>query len=904
MRWKRNNSHQPGVIIIFFFAFLFLLFSCSRDKNLSEFGFESFKYYKFRISGKAEKPNTKGEEKNKGNDLESDKEGCEEFESGGTEGEAFWKGWRKWQGKRPDFELGTSRFPFEISLEFYPVWEFGQEEPNSPDGFLVVHIANFQENVSAQIKVYIEAQRCVRIYGENEVVFSVVGVESFYVALKIKGRGDFWVSVYAQLENTPIITKESIVIVKRSRREIFGVRVGDYYLKSIYEEMIEEAKKREGAEYYKPSQIAIYAEEQAENPPDPIELELPSAEEIGVFAPPEEGVDVEYEETGAGPESWEIQLEPHSTEHYTFRGYVAFWDPYGKRYLAPYGAGVYVYDEDELSADDFICSATVREDGYFECSGKAYDFLSRPDPYVYIVPRNSVLEVRDCMVKDQYFRVVLKEFGPQGSGIKEAGTEENPVVIPDIFRAPYWIFRAIYTSWVRNFDAVWGLEMGNYEVCYPSYESYYNSSDRKIYVGEREAHSPSEVVKLFGFALMHKLYEYKTEFPKSLFASFQCWNSFITPAGGVNTPEAKEWAFKRGFAYALALYTFDTSKYCLLGEPHPTKDTCQGFIDLEGSTSLSEPYLPHQQDFKKWIRHFCDEYFSIFGLREKMFLGYSWEYPGYVASAIWDLYDDMTEADKNLWTVCEWSEERYEYVLKSDKRTPCEVCQFHRIEGRYPCDELKMEWGDFLLTLYNYKPKDYVDFAFKLNSFIGVDEKLKEKIDRVSKFNGIEFLPKIPIQVEIDLKKRATPASLVKIISLSWYDCSGVETEFKIFSDVIISIPFPSGANNQETFTTLDVSCVLRSYDLDHMMMRYCLTGLEGITVTKLQEQMILVGQEKHRSTLFARQINFHWLILIYLVSIQTLFFLMLLGAMMKMVLYGYIIGIVDTMCQIQFLIR
>jgi phosphoglucomutase len=117
------------------------------------------------------------------------------------------------------------------------------------------------------------------------VTFSVSGVESFYVALKIKGNGEFWISVYAQLENTPIIKRESIVVVKKERREIFALRV-DEYLREIYEEMLSKAEKREGAEYYKPSQIAIYTDEIADEPADPIELKLSSPEELGVYAPP------------------------------------------------------------------------------------------------------------------------------------------------------------------------------------------------------------------------------------------------------------------------------------------------------------------------------------------------------------------------------------------------------------------------------------------------------------------------------------------------------------------------------------------------------------------------------------------------------------------------------------------
>ncbi|MFZ8804567.1 MAG: hypothetical protein ACO2PO_16515 [Candidatus Calescibacterium sp.] len=132
------------------------------------------------------------------------------------------------------------------------MWQFGNDEPNSPDGFLIIHIANFQENVTSQFSIYVETQRCVRIYGENPVTFSVSGIESFYVALKIKGNGEFWISVYAQLQNTPIIKRESIVVVKKGRREIFALRV-DEYLRGIYEEMLSKAEKREGADYYKPS---------------------------------------------------------------------------------------------------------------------------------------------------------------------------------------------------------------------------------------------------------------------------------------------------------------------------------------------------------------------------------------------------------------------------------------------------------------------------------------------------------------------------------------------------------------------------------------------------------------------------------------------------------------------------
>ena len=90
---------------------------------------------------------------------------------------------------------------------------------------------------------------------------------------------------------------------------------------------------------------------------------------------------------------------------------------------------------------------------------------------------------------------------------------------------------------------------------------------------------------------------------------------------------------------------------------------------------------------------------------------------------------------------------------------------------------------------------------------------IDEKIDRVSKFNGIEFLPQMPRHVEIELRKRVTPDSLEKRIFVSWYDCSGVETGILIKTDIPISLPSFSLANNQETFRTLDVSCILNSYE-------------------------------------------------------------------------------------------
>ncbi len=50
----------------------------------------------------------------------SSNENCEEFESGGTEGKDFWKGWRKWEGKKPDFDRNLY-FPFAVSVDFHPV---------------------------------------------------------------------------------------------------------------------------------------------------------------------------------------------------------------------------------------------------------------------------------------------------------------------------------------------------------------------------------------------------------------------------------------------------------------------------------------------------------------------------------------------------------------------------------------------------------------------------------------------------------------------------------------------------------------------------------------------------------------------------------------------------------------
>ncbi|MDT7907293.1 MAG: hypothetical protein RRA63_04500, partial [Candidatus Calescibacterium sp.] len=323
------------------------------------------------------------------------------------------------------------------------------------------------------------------------------------------------------------------------------------------------------------------------------------------------------------------------------------------------------------------------------------------------------------------------------------------------------------------------------------------------------AYAISEVVKLFGYALMHKLYGYDKGF--SVPISFQavdgpCWNSYISIFGKANTAEAKSWAFKSGFGRALSLFSFDSSKYCLLGEPDRNKDTCRSYYDLEESTSISEPFSPYQEGVKKWVRHTCDTSLASF-LRN----AYSWELPGYVASAIWDLYDDVSETDWNKREGCEWRGINKGYVDQNGR--PCNICINHEVEGRYPCDELKISWSESLTTLYVYKPKDYVDFAYKLWQHEDVSEDVRKRIDRVSKFNGIEFLPQMPRQVEIEPKKRVTPDSLEKRIFVSWYDCSGVETGFLIRSDIPISLPSFSLANNQETFRTLDVSCILNSYE-------------------------------------------------------------------------------------------
>jgi len=86
-------------------------------------------------------------------------------------------------------------------------------------------------------------------------------------------------------------------------------------------------------------------------------------------------------------------------------------------------------------------------------------------------------------------------------------------------------------------------------------------------------------------------------------------------------------------------------------------------IDFEGSTSIRDPWSSYIEA-KRWENHWCDKLFGIGGPLAALssLRTYSWESAGYVASAIWDLYDDMTEADKNLWKVCKWNDERYEYV--------------------------------------------------------------------------------------------------------------------------------------------------------------------------------------------------------------------------------------------------
>jgi hypothetical protein len=137
------------ILLSFIYTSLLLTF-CSREQSNQKW-FESTKHHSFKISEKRKKSDQMEEKENSiENEQKSSNENCEEFESGGTEGKAFWKGWRKWEGKKPDFNK-TLYFPFAVSVDFHLVWQFGKDEPNSPDGFLVIHIANFQ-NFSISIQ--------------------------------------------------------------------------------------------------------------------------------------------------------------------------------------------------------------------------------------------------------------------------------------------------------------------------------------------------------------------------------------------------------------------------------------------------------------------------------------------------------------------------------------------------------------------------------------------------------------------------------------------------------------------------------------------------------------------------------------------------------------------------------
>jgi uncharacterized membrane protein YgcG len=628
----------------------------------------------------------------------------------------FSENWKRWKEYpyRPsleDMEKIAGESPVVFVFEFKSIWDpVFKDHPRSPDGFLIFHIA-FLLFDAKEVFIKVEAPDEVRMIGGNEFRIGEVSkneVKSFYVPIKMCGNyGTF--PIRARLEYQPVFENNSgflefrvrtLFIVREHRRDIKAFDPAEY---SIYllEKRLERYEKREGAAYYPPIAYAddpvALGEVRLESETDPlITVDLEQVYDFPPYIP--QDVDIEFEPTDSEIEPQKSSEESGMSgrimvkgkECYTFSGRVIIRENYSLQDIPLVGASINVYDADGfLNPDDFICSARTDGFGYFSCNGCAYDLGSNPDPYIVVLACNGKLQVFRSGTNRTYSQTVWERDGLKGGtyniGTVRVGSAQD---MNDTTLRAFWVFRFANTAYAVNKNARGGKDIGDYEIIFPASgnNSSYSTSDRRIYIIFDQAEA-SIVAHEFGHALMDRLYGFR-DWPSPGGPHTLCSNNLT------DERQKRGLAWAEGFANAVALVSFNTPYSCWQGLPwNPGyRVNC---INLEGSTIR----LADDNPQNRWIRHYC-------GYCREGNLGCGDQNEGYVTSAIWDLFDDVSNDDRD--------------------------CTYHINAGRRACDSASFPWRITLEAL-TFRPQNYAEFVANLP--LSCEQRNQER--QTSRFNNI-----------------------------------------------------------------------------------------------------------------------------------------------------------------------
>ncbi len=652
----------------------------------------------------------------------------------GAEPSEDWKRWKEWTYEKPsieDMEQVASEWGEAFVFEFKSVWdEMFKKEPKAPDGFFIFHIAIFLTSAT-EASITLEAPEGVRVLGGSRFDIGEVPVKevrSFYVPIKLCGNfGTFPIIAHFEYRDERGFrhSSESILlfIIREHRRSIKAMKLHEY-VQFLEEERLKKFKKREGAEFYPPIAYAYEPTPLGEvnlvsdfDPLMPVEPET-----VYYFAPYlPSNVDIEFEETATEIEPWETQNQqsPRLGEKSWYLGYVKecynfvgrvilIGDKYTLRDVPLAGATVIAYDDDgATSPDDFICKSRTDSSGRFVCGGCAEDFLSRPDPYIIVYASNGKVTVVSPSL------ITFSQFIASYEGLKGAtydlgtvrvgGTDINSPLL-----GAFWVFRFANIAYLVNLGKA-GMDIGDYTIVYPEENiSTYDRSKRRIYINFDDASDPSVIGHEFGHALMDRLYSFKDwPSPPNVKHSL-CYNDLK------DQRQREGLAFAEGFANAVALVTFSiaqnrpVSHFCWDGLPWDPAfhRIC---VDLEPSTIRDDD----DNSANRWNHHWCGDCGKGSNL---CFPGQ--ENEGYVASAIWDLYDDYSDEDRS--------------------------CFFHENAGRKACDSAKFSWT-LILGVLPSRPQNY--FQFVSSFHLTCDARNDER--KTSRFNNIftgDYLTCVPIE--------------------------------------------------------------------------------------------------------------------------------------------------------------
>lgn len=595
--------------------------------------------------------------------------------------------------------------PIGVLLEFRSIWDtiFAQY-PNAADGFLIFHVASAGDSEDVKITLRIPEEISI-LADSNEYFISFLSggiVKSYFVPIKLKDEtGEFLVESSLYAPKIFSYSGASLYIIREHRRKIYAFTPSEYTEKKL-EKMLEDVYKRPGAEYYSPYYLSVEGKPYTEDM-NFLVIDEPSWEGIdfqslGIQPIPNEELKNDFE-----MEESEISEEDASAS-YTFKGTVIFRGSYhykicyfGRCYRSyAYvlkGATVKVYDKDTWW-DDFICETTTNENGYFECSGGAYDagWWNYPDPYIVVYSGHSRLSINNCSGNLYQYRTPV--FNNRRSGTIDLGgwyVASNP---NDSWTRALWVFNYANPVWAKD-RQVWGGDIGSYNYRTPCGDwAYYQRSLRTIEITSGFTASPTVLAHEFGHALMDFLYNYSN------------WPS---PGGrhslcGIYTPGL---TWSEGFASANSFFVFNTPNYCQYGLPWgPTSSgdgACSDGLNFEGSTI--HPNYDNPQN--RWIRHLCGD------------LGADQNNESYVASAILDGFDYTNNVDMD--------------------------CDYHHGLGRNACDQIPNPYFDSnyvwwrTLQALTAKPQDFFGFA---NALIPKGNTVNECLERdairsTARFNGI-----------------------------------------------------------------------------------------------------------------------------------------------------------------------